>query len=37
MTSERETIVVSHPVAWKNEPYSIATLLPPMITQRFGS
>jgi len=33
----RVTIVVGHPAAWKNEPYSIATLEPPMITQRLGS
>ena len=28
---ERVRIVVSQPAAWKNEPYSTATLLPPMI------
>ena len=33
----RVRIVVWHPVAWKNDPYSRATLEPPMITQRFGS
>ncbi len=34
---ERETIVVSQPVDWKNEPYSTATLPPPTMTQRVGS
>ncbi len=33
----RVRIVVWHPVAWKNDPYSRATLDPPMITHRFGS
>ncbi len=33
----RDTVVVGQPAAWKNEPYSIATLEPPMTTQRFGS
>ena len=33
----RVTIVVAQPVAWKNEPYSMATLEPPMITQLVGS
>ena len=37
ISGEREMIVVSQPVAWKNAPYSMATLLPPMMTQRVGS
>ena len=37
ISGERDTMVVSQPVAWKNAPYSMATLLPPMITHRVGS
>ena len=32
----RVTIVVWQPAAWKNEPYSMATFDPPMITQLVG-
>ena len=37
MRGLRVRIVVCTPAAWKNEPYSMATLEPPMITQRLGS
>src|SRR6266487_1436147 len=37
ISGERLTMVVSQPVAWKNDPYSSAVLPPPMTTQRRGS
>ena len=37
MSGLRVKIVVWQPVAWKNDPYSRATLEPPTMTQRFGS